>query len=377
MRWVDALRPARMRRIAIVSPQEGLRAVLVALAAAGVMEIEASDATTRPAGSPAAAPRRAERPAGEATAHRTPLGSPSPEQEHAPRPGAADTGDLGGAAPVRLADVAVASVTRRRKLSLVENAAPRVREGSAEIGEWERTARWDLLAGERELEPSGRFGAGSPGSRRAGGTGPCRMRSLRCRRGSIHSARRWSSSRRRPAAWCPTLITGTRASRPFRPLVDTYAQQRLYADIDPTLFAGVAYVLMFGMMFGDAGHGLPRRASGCAGPSGRPARSRRSGVVWPFVFGAGVAATAFGLLYGEMFGLEPVPRSGSARSSSRASSRCRRRGRCGAAGRSLRHRDDQPLAREAGRYGGVRPVRDRRRLFLRRSIVAVVGARSR
>ena len=188
----------------------------------------------------------------------------------------------------------------------------------------------------------------------------------RCRRGWIHSARRWSSSRRHPAAWCPTLITGTRASRPFRPLVDTYATVP-YADVDPSIFAGAAYILMFGMMFGDVAHGLILAALGLYVRGLAPAVLAPFRKVWPIVFGAGLSAAAFGFFYGEAFGPQPGAHAlaGSARAAG-GTSRCRRPDRCGAADRDLRHRDGQPLARRWAASGPVRFVRDRRRLLLRR-----------
>ena len=61
----------------------------------------------------------------------------------------------------------------------------------------------------------------------------------------------------RRAGWirrrsCPG---GTPARRSFTTLVSTYGTVP-YPDVDPTFLAGAAYVLMFGMMFGDAGQGL-------------------------------------------------------------------------------------------------------------------------
>ncbi len=53
----------------------------------------------------------------------------------------------------------------------------------------------------------------------------------------------------------PTLLAPRGRSAPFRVLIDTYGTVR-YADLDPTPFAAIAFVLMFGMMFGDAGRGL-------------------------------------------------------------------------------------------------------------------------
>jgi V/A-type H+-transporting ATPase subunit I len=61
-------------------------------------------------------------------------------------------------------------------------------------------------------------------------------------------------------------------------------------------------MVMFGMMFGDVGHGLAIVGLGIVArvvPSDRWPALRR---VAPFLVGAGVAATVFGLLYGEAFG---------------------------------------------------------------------------
>jgi V/A-type H+-transporting ATPase subunit I len=66
--------------------------------------------------------------------------------------------------------------------------------------------------------------------------------------------------------------------------------------------ASVAYVVMFGMMFGDAGHGLLLVLAGIALRAGHPRRLRGISRAWPFLVGAGLAATVFGLLYGEFFG---------------------------------------------------------------------------
>ncbi len=100
----------------------------------------------------------------------------------------------------------------------------------------------------------------------------------------------------------PTLLRpGGTVHRSLSPLVDTYATVP-YRDLDPTVPAGVAYVLMFGMMFGDVGDGVLLALAGLLLRSGRPRRLARFRQVWPFVVGAGLAATFFGLLYGDLFG---------------------------------------------------------------------------
>ena len=59
----------------------------------------------------------------------------------------------------------------------------------------------------------------------------------------------------------PTAHADSRTSAAFRPLVTTYATVP-YHDIDPTWFAVIAYMAMFGMMFGDVAHGLAILAVG-------------------------------------------------------------------------------------------------------------------
>ena len=100
----------------------------------------------------------------------------------------------------------------------------------------------------------------------------------------------------------PTMLgDATRLGRAFAPLVGTYGVVP-YRDLDPAIPAGIAYVAMFGMMFGDAGHGLLLIAAAALLRSGRPHRLAGLRRMWPFLAGGGVAATVFGVLYGEFFG---------------------------------------------------------------------------
>ena len=76
-----------------------------------------------------------------------------------------------------------------------------------------------------------------------------------------------------------------------------------YRDVDPTLFTVVSFVLMFGIMFGDVGHGLDARAARARAPRDGAGR-RFAGIrhLWPIVLAAGLSAVVFGFLYGEAFG---------------------------------------------------------------------------
>ncbi len=98
----------------------------------------------------------------------------------------------------------------------------------------------------------------------------------------------------------PTLLAAGRRAA-VTPLVEAYGTVP-YADLDPSWPAWASYVLMFGMMFGDAGQGLLLVALAAALRAGWPGWLRRFRRAWPFVGGAGLSATAFGVLYGECFG---------------------------------------------------------------------------
>ncbi|WP_198168023.1 V-type ATPase 116kDa subunit family protein [Herbidospora yilanensis] len=104
---------------------------------------------------------------------------------------------------------------------------------------------------------------------------------------------------RPPGVLAPSLLRRQGLRGSLAPLVETYTTVP-YEDLDPTPLAFLAYVLMFGMMFGDAGHGLLVLA-GAALLRFHPrlARFRRA---WPFALGAGLTSIVFGLLYGEFFG---------------------------------------------------------------------------
>ncbi len=96
----------------------------------------------------------------------------------------------------------------------------------------------------------------------------------------------------------PSAIRHHRWLRPFMQLVLNYGVPR-YGEIDPTVLFAVSFVLMFGMMFGDVGHGA-------AIALGAILLRRRLGHY--AVLGAAVGASSmfFGLLYGSVFGFEHV-----------------------------------------------------------------------
>jgi V/A-type H+-transporting ATPase subunit I len=103
------------------------------------------------------------------------------------------------------------------------------------------------------------------------------------------------------AADPPTLTGGSAGQQALTPLVSAYGTVP-YRDVNPAWLAWGSYALMFGMMFGDVGDGLLLVAAAVALVTGWPAKVRPYRAAWPFVAGAGAAATLFGAAYGEFFG---------------------------------------------------------------------------
>jgi V/A-type H+-transporting ATPase subunit I len=99
----------------------------------------------------------------------------------------------------------------------------------------------------------------------------------------------------------PVRITHRPLLRPFAALVRAFGLPH-YGQADPTFFAAVSFMLMFGMMFGDAGHGLVLMATGLLLLAHhRTGRWHDAGVL---LTSTGGASICFGLVYGSFFGLE-------------------------------------------------------------------------
>jgi V/A-type H+-transporting ATPase subunit I len=233
-----------MSRVAIVAPRARLREALVELADAGVVEFVG--AAPPPRGEEIEALRRVER--------------------LSPRTG-----------PAR----------------------PRLAPEPPAVTELERRCERELLAGEVEL--ARRADAAVRHGSFAGYVGWVPEAELETMAARLAPAGAALVELPRPV-WVdpPTLLRSVRLARPFRPLVETYGAAR-YEDIDPTPFAAVAFVLMFGMMFGDAGQGLVLVLLGLflRRTRGRLASLRSA---WPLVVACGASGAFFGLLYGEFFG---------------------------------------------------------------------------
>jgi V/A-type H+-transporting ATPase subunit I len=212
----------------------------------------------------------------------------------------AGTVELVGALPAPEGETLEALRRLERAASPDGPAEPRLARRSPDVATLEHAGRRDLLAGEVELER--RAGSAHRHGRFAvvvGWTPQAELETLEQRLAAAGAA---AVELARPTlVEPPTLLPDVGAARSFRPLVETYGPLR-YRDVDPTPFAAVSFVVMFGMMFADVGQGLLLALLGLLLSRARSGRFADFRHLWPFPVAAGLAAAFFGLLYGEAFG---------------------------------------------------------------------------
>jgi V/A-type H+-transporting ATPase subunit I len=97
----------------------------------------------------------------------------------------------------------------------------------------------------------------------------------------------------------PTKLNNPFIFRPFESIVNSYGIPS-YKGIDPTIFTSLSFLLFFGIMFGDLGHGLILIAAGVALYS---IRLLRRFAIFPVILG--VSSAIFGTIFGEFFGTHP------------------------------------------------------------------------
>ncbi|WP_234376937.1 V-type ATPase 116kDa subunit family protein [Streptomyces sp. TP-A0356] len=254
MPWSEAVTPVRMRRVAVVVPHAALRDTLVRIAEAGCVELDRVEEAV-----PGPAARRLQRLEGR------------PEPTPPGTRGVPQAADEAPALALTAPDLDL--LERRRSLGLLAGEAQLEErtQGAVLRGEVAALAGWcpaaEVPRVARRLAPAG--GALVP-LRTPPGTDP------------------------------PTLLRSA-PSASFTPLVTTYGTPP-YADFDPSWPAGITYVAMFGIMFGDVGHGALLLGGALALRLGRPRGLARFSRLWPFLAGAGLAAMLAGAAYGEFFG---------------------------------------------------------------------------
>ncbi|HSO63492.1 MAG TPA: V-type ATPase 116kDa subunit family protein [Ornithinibacter sp.] len=245
MRWREAVSPVAMQRVALLAPRDELRELLVTVADEGTVGLDEV-----PPGSESRA-------RGPATERLVRLHS-------------------GDAAPARLAPKPL------------------------DLARCEEAGRLDLIAGEAQVEQRSGQSLAHGGVVGLVGWMPAHdMPHLAERLSPVGGA---VVPVPRPAGvQPPTLLPTSGASRELAPLVETYATVP-YADVNPSLIAGLAYVVMFGMMFADVGHGALLLLAAVAVRLQWWSRLATLRPVWLFLAGAGIASMVFGALYGEFFG---------------------------------------------------------------------------
>ncbi len=101
----------------------------------------------------------------------------------------------------------------------------------------------------------------------------------------------------------PTRLKNPGILRPFESLVTMFGTPN-YQELDPTPVAAISYVVMFGAMFGDIGHGLILAALG--GLLLLFKRFSKIKALAAIMFWVGVSSVVFGAIYGSVFGNEHI-----------------------------------------------------------------------
>lgn len=104
----------------------------------------------------------------------------------------------------------------------------------------------------------------------------------------------------------PVLFSHPKFLRPFGMLVSSYGMPN-YKVIDPTFLVAITFLLMFGMMFGDIGHGLILAVVGwMIGFRKTAERKETTVLVGRLALYCGISSMIFGVLFGSIFGLEEI-----------------------------------------------------------------------
>lgn len=98
----------------------------------------------------------------------------------------------------------------------------------------------------------------------------------------------------------PTKMKNGSFIKPFESMVTMYGIPS-YGELDPTLFLGISYMIIFGAMFGDVGQGIIFILAGLYLSYGK--NNKTFGGV---VSRLGISSTLFGFAYGSIFGFEEI-----------------------------------------------------------------------
>lgn len=121
----------------------------------------------------------------------------------------------------------------------------------------------------------------------------------------------WTEAGMMPRAEIPVAVDDMPLLRPFQKLVDNYSVPE-YGTINPTPFVAISYLVMFGLMFADAGQGLVILLLGLLGKrqsarnSGTARRMISTDMYQLFTY-LGGASIITGILFGSYFGFALLP----------------------------------------------------------------------
>ncbi|MBP5640437.1 MAG: hypothetical protein J6X55_13215 [Victivallales bacterium] len=101
----------------------------------------------------------------------------------------------------------------------------------------------------------------------------------------------------------PTKMNGNAFTRPFQMLVSNFGMPA-YNEIDPSLFFGISFVLLFGYMFGDIGQGLVLALVGLWAKFTKREFGKAVRDAGMLLMMCGLCAICFGFAYGSVFGYE-------------------------------------------------------------------------
>lgn len=97
----------------------------------------------------------------------------------------------------------------------------------------------------------------------------------------------------------PVKLKNAAPFRPFEWFVKMFSLPS-YNEFDPTVFLAITYVIIFGVMFGDAGHGL------CLSLIGMMIYKKTKSQLGLIMIPLGMMSILFGFMYGSLFGFEDI-----------------------------------------------------------------------
>lgn len=94
----------------------------------------------------------------------------------------------------------------------------------------------------------------------------------------------------------PTKLKNNRLVRPFQNFVEMYGLPS-YNEFDPTMLFAITYTIIFGMMYGDVGHGLVLGIVGFI-------MAKKKNFLGPILVRCGISSMIFGVIFSSVFGYE-------------------------------------------------------------------------